>query len=105
MNALRIVIVDDEPLALDRMKTLLGEVDDVELVAASSTGSDALRSIRRLSPDLAILDVEMPKLDGFQIREAPLRPPPQTGPGAPLVRLLPAFPQFGGPGIGRGAVD
>src|SRR3954447_15278485 len=105
MNALRIVIVDDEPLALDRMKTLLGEVDDVELVAASSTGSDALRSIRRPSPDLAILDVEMPKLDGFDIVEALLSHPPQSDADPPLFCFVTAYPQFAAQAFDRGAVD
>ena len=105
MSALRVVIVDDEPLALDRMKALLGEVDGVEILAAASSGSDALQSIRELRPDLAILDVEMPKLDGFDIVEALLHHRAEPNSEPPLFCFVTAYPQFAPQAFDQGAVD
>lgn len=105
MNTLRVVIVDDEPLALDRMTALLGEVEGVEILAAPSNGPDALRSIRELGPDLAILDVEMPKLDGFDIVEALLHHPAEGGSKPPLFCFVTAYPQFAPQAFDQGAID
>jgi DNA-binding LytR/AlgR family response regulator len=105
MSALRVVIVDDEPLALDRMMALLGEADGVELLAAASSGSDALQSIRQLRPDLAILDVEMPKLDGFDIVEALLHHRAEFDSEPPLFCFVTAYPQFAPQAFDQGAVD
>ena len=66
---LRVVIVDDEALARAVVREYLGAHPDVEIVAECSNGFDAVKSVSELSPDLMFLDVQMPKLDGFEVLE------------------------------------
>jgi two-component system LytT family response regulator len=67
---LRVAIVDDEPLARDGVALLLRGERDVEIVAMCADGTEAVRSIRELAPDLVFLDVRMPGLSGFDVIEA-----------------------------------
>jgi two-component system LytT family response regulator len=64
------LIVDDEPLARERIRTLLAEEPDVQILAECGNGEDALAAIRRDSPDLVFLDVQMPGLGGFEVLSA-----------------------------------
>jgi two-component system LytT family response regulator len=64
---LRSLIVDDEPLARRRLKTLLRAEPHVEVVGEAEDGAAAVDAIRRLRPDLVFLDVQMPGLDGFGV--------------------------------------
>jgi two-component system, LytTR family, response regulator len=64
---LRIVIVDDEPPARARLRRLLKAHDDVEIVAECGDGATAVQVIEAESPDLVLLDVQMPELDGFEV--------------------------------------
>ena len=66
---LRIVIVDDEPLARAVVREYLAAHADVEIVAECGNGFDAVKVVTELSPDLLFLDVQMPKLDGFEVLE------------------------------------
>jgi two-component system LytT family response regulator len=68
------MIVDDEALARERIRTLLAAWDDIELVAESASGHDAVAFVRRLRPSLLFLDIQMPELDGFGVLQA--LPPP-----------------------------
>ncbi len=68
--ALRALIVDDEPLARQRLKKLLQDEPDVEVIAECADGGDAVATIRAEQPDLVFLDVQMPVLDGFGVLEA-----------------------------------
>jgi two-component system LytT family response regulator len=63
----RVLIVDDEALARQRMRRLLQSESDVEIVGEAETGRDALRYVREQRPDLMCLDVQMPELDGFGV--------------------------------------
>jgi len=67
MNAIRIVIADDEPLARRGIRQLLAAHDDVQVVGEARNGLDAVRMLRALAPDLVFLDVQMPELDGFAV--------------------------------------
>lgn len=67
---LRVVIVDDEALARTRLRRLLAGDDAVELVGEADTGVAAVDVIRREHPDLVLLDVQMPDLDGFGVLAA-----------------------------------
>jgi len=67
---LRTLIVDDEPLARQRIRTLLNKEDDVELVGECCNGNEAVTAVREAKPDLMFLDVQMPVLDGFGVLEA-----------------------------------
>jgi two-component system response regulator AlgR len=64
---LRTLIVDDEPLAVERMQILCAEVPQLHLVGTASDGEAALRLIAALSPDLILLDIAMPGLDGLAV--------------------------------------
>jgi two-component system, LytTR family, response regulator len=66
---LRALIVDDEPVARRRLRTLLKGETSVEIVADCEDGNAALEAVRRLHPDLMFLDVQMPGLDGFDVVE------------------------------------
>jgi two-component system LytT family response regulator len=67
---IRTLIVDDEPLARQRIRTLLGTEKDIELVGEIANGRDAVAAVCALKPDLMFLDVQMPLLDGFGVLEA-----------------------------------
>ena len=65
--SLRTLIVDDEPLARRVLREELGEIPDVLIVGEAGNGQDALELIPKLDPDLVLLDVQMPVLDGFEV--------------------------------------
>jgi two-component system LytT family response regulator len=65
--SLRVVIVDDEPLARERVRTFLAEEPDVEIVAECADGAEAVNRIEALRPDVLFLDVQMPRLNGFEV--------------------------------------
>ncbi|HEY9230331.1 MAG TPA: response regulator, partial [Gemmatimonadaceae bacterium] len=67
MTALRVVTVDDEPLARERVSTLVRETEGLELVGEGANGLDALDLITALEPDVVFIDIEMPELDGFGV--------------------------------------
>jgi len=64
---LRALIVDDEPPARDLIATLLRDEPDLEVVGQCSNGRDAVAAIKRFSPNLVFLDVQMPGMDGFGV--------------------------------------
>ena len=64
---IRTLIVDDEPLARERLSKLLGQEADIELIGEAASGPEALKAIQKLLPDLVFLDVQMPELDGFGV--------------------------------------
>lgn len=71
----RTLIVDDEPLARERLKRLLSDIEDVELVGEAENGQRAVQMIEEQNPDLVLLDIQMPGLDGFEVIEALEEPP------------------------------
>lgn len=66
---LKTVLVDDEPLALKVLREYLADRPEVEVVAECRDGFQAVKAVAELDPDLLILDVQMPKLDGFEVLE------------------------------------
>ena len=66
---LRIVIVDDEPLARSVVCEYAATDPEVEIVADCANGFEAVKAVSELKPDLVLLDVQMPKLDGFEVLE------------------------------------
>jgi two-component system LytT family response regulator len=66
---LRIAIVDDEELARRILRELLARHPDVEIVAECANGFEAVKAAAELTPDLLLLDIQMPKLDGFDVLE------------------------------------
>ena len=67
MRPIRTVIIDDEPLARNRIARLLEGRDGYEVVGQSGRARDGLLGIRELDPDLVFLDIRMPEMDGFEL--------------------------------------
>ena len=66
---IRTMIVDDEELGRERVRMMLAEHPDIEVVAECSDGAEAVRTIERERPDLVFLDVQMPGMNGFEVLE------------------------------------
>jgi two-component system LytT family response regulator len=66
---MRVIIVDDEPLARAVLREHLGLHADVDIVGDCANGFEAVKAIAELAPDLVFLDIQMPKLDGFEVVE------------------------------------
>ena len=64
------IIADDEPLARERVRSVLKDEPDVEIVAECADGAQALKETQKRQPDLLFLDVQMPRLNGFEVLEA-----------------------------------
>ena len=67
MSAIRVVVVDDQALVRMGLRTLLGSEDDLDLVGEAADGRAALEVIRRTRPDVVLLDIRMPLLDGLSV--------------------------------------
>ena len=67
---LRVLIVDDEPLARRTLRVLLEPEEGVEIVGEAGNGAEALEMVAAASPDLVFLDVQMPEMDGFEVLNA-----------------------------------
>lgn len=67
---IRALIIDDEPLLRERVRTLLTEYRDIELVGECRDGQEAANMILAERPDLIFLDIQMPELDGFEVIKA-----------------------------------
>jgi two-component system LytT family response regulator len=85
---MRVMVVDDEPLARDTLRSLLSRHQDVELVGESANGLEAVAAIRDLAPDAVFLDVQMPGLDGFGVVEQ------IAGTGLPLIVFVTAYDRY-----------
>ncbi len=70
MKATRVVIIDDEALARERVRSLLADATGVTVVAECTGGREAVETILGVRPDLVFLDVQMPDLNGFEVLEA-----------------------------------
>ncbi|HUO57650.1 MAG TPA: LytTR family DNA-binding domain-containing protein [bacterium] len=67
---IKVLIVDDEAPARSRLARMLSEFKDLEVVGEASNGLEALQSAQDLKPDLVLLDIEMPELNGLEVAEA-----------------------------------
>src|ERR1700731_1752235 len=94
---LRAAIVDDEELARQLIREYLWETGGVEVVAECGDGFDAVKAISELKPDLVFLDVQMPKLDGFEVLELIDSPP--------AVIFVTAYDQYAMKAFDAHAVD
>lgn len=96
---MRVLIVDDEALARQRVRRLLQNEPDVEIVGEAESGHDAVTMIRELQPDLVCLDVQMPGLDGFGVlREI-------DGSTVPMVLFITAYDEHAQRAFDVHAVD
>jgi len=85
-HPLRVVIVDDEEPARIALRSALESLDDATVVAECAHGFDAVKTIADVKPDVVLLDVQMPKLDGFEVMEL-------VGPDVPVV-FVTAYDEF-----------
>ena len=86
---IRSLIVDDEPLVRERLRTLLEDHADVQVVGEVADGPAALDAVRRLTPDVVFLDIQMPGLTGLEVAEV------WRGEGSlPIIIFVTAFDQF-----------
>jgi len=67
--SLRVIVVDDEELARTLLRELLAAHADVEIIAECGNGFEAVKAVTEKKPDLLLLDIQMPKLDGFDVLE------------------------------------
>lgn len=70
VQPLRILVVDDEPLAIERLQLLLARCEGVTLVGTAADGEAALRIAEAVRPDLLLLDIAMPGMDGIEVARA-----------------------------------
>ncbi|HEX6626714.1 MAG TPA: LytTR family DNA-binding domain-containing protein [Gemmatimonadaceae bacterium] len=88
MRAIRTAIADDEPLARERIASMLEAHDYYQIVAQCKDGAEAVAAIRKERLDLVFLDVRMPELDGFQVLDA------LGGGPAPAIIFVTAFEDY-----------
>ncbi len=88
-DRLRVLIADDEPLAAERLQLLLARAQGAQLVGTASDGESAINLAAALSPDLLLLDIAMPGLDGIGVARALTEQDP-----SPAVVFVTAFDQF-----------
>jgi DNA-binding NarL/FixJ family response regulator len=81
MNAIRVLIADDHPVVRDGLRALLSSVPGYDVVAEAGSGADAVREAVLHTPDVALVDLQMPGLDGFAATE-------EIGRTAPSVAVL-----------------
>lgn len=98
--ALRTLIVDDEPLAIERMQVLCAEIDQLAVIGTANDGEAALRLAEKLKPDLVLLDMTMPGMDGLQVAKQLAR---RTNP--PAVIFVTAHDNFAVEAFDLDAVD
>ncbi len=85
---MRTVVADDEPLGRDKLRLLLNEERGVEVVAECQNGEETLNALKSYEPDLLLLDIRMPDMDGFQVlREIPVQK-------MPVVIFTTAYDQY-----------
>ena len=99
-SQLKTLIVDDEPLAIERLQLLCARQEDINLVGTASDGEAALRLTEQLKPDLLLLDIAMPGKDGLDVARA------LSGQAdAPAIIFVTAFDRFAVEAFDVAAID
>lgn len=97
---MRTLIVDDEPLAIERMQILCARIPALQIVGTAADGAAALRLVEALSPQLVLLDMTMPELDGLGVARALVQQDPK-----PMVIFVTAHDHFAVEAFDCEAVD
>ena len=69
MSSIRIMLADDHPVVLAGMKALLDGICDIAVVAEATTGPEALRVMQETTPDIAVIDISLPEINGLRLAE------------------------------------
>jgi len=88
MKKMQLIIVDDEPYARKKIKTLIKDEIDIEIVAECKNGREAILEIHKHQPDVVFLDIQMPEIDGFEVLKS------IDLPHLPIVVFVTAFDEF-----------
>src|SRR6516225_9168563 len=99
-DRLKTLIVDDEPLAIERLQILCAGIPRISLVGMAMEGKSALRLAERLAPDLILLDIQMPGMDGIALAQALAGRSPR-----PALIFVTAFDAFAVAAFDVAAVD
>ena len=99
-NDLKVLIADDEPLAAERLQMMLARIAGVHLVGTAHDGESAVRMAEAMSPDLVLLDIAMPGLDGIEVARALSRQKMSCA-----VVFVTAFDQFAVAAFDVAAID
>ncbi|WP_404383583.1 response regulator transcription factor [Knoellia locipacati] len=75
---MRVVVADDHPIVRSGLSALIGSLADLELVGVAANGKEAVRQVVLTKPDVALLDLDMPELDGYAATREIVRTSPQT---------------------------
>jgi DNA-binding LytR/AlgR family response regulator len=100
-DTLRTLIVDDEPLAIERMQLMCAGQSSIRLIGTANDGGTALRLIEALSPDLILLDIAMPEVDGIEVANQVAA----RGGAMPAIIFVTAFDRFAIEAFDLEAVD
>ena len=87
-SPIRVLVVDDEPLARDKIREMLRDDPDVEIIGECANGREAVVAVQQSTPDLLFLDVQMPEVGGFEVLEA------LSTERMPLVIFVTAYDQY-----------
>ena len=99
MSKLKTIIVDDEPLALKYLRSVLADSIDIEVVADFRNGREAVLAASQINPDLMFLDIQMPGMNGFEVIKA------LQSDVMPMVIFVTAFDQYALDAFDLHAVD
>ncbi len=98
-DKISVIIVDDEPYARKKIRTLLKEEDEFEVIGECKNGQEAIASIQTLQPDVVFLDIQMPEINGLEVLEAlEMRQ-------LPIIVFVTAFDQFAVNAFEKHALD
>lgn len=96
---MRVLIVDDEPIARQVLREYLEEMVGVEIAGEAGTGRDAVVLVEKAKPDVLLLDLHMPEMDGFSVARS------LGGRSVPVIIYVTAFQEHALQGFETGAVD
>src|SRR6516162_8830815 len=98
-RAMKVLIVDDEPIAREVLREELELSPEVLVVGEAGDGREALQKIANLQPDVVFLDLQMPVMSGFEVVRN------LTGPSLPVIVIVTAFDQHAVDAFEAGAID
>jgi two-component system LytT family response regulator len=86
-SSIKVIIVDDEAPGRESLKVALSHFDDIEIVAECANGFEAVQQVQRLQPELLFLDIQMPRLNGFDVIEL-------LGEDSPFIVFVTAYDEY-----------